>query len=63
MNVIEHFKGRNLSTVEDVREVLTYVAPPGEKREEKIKAIDALFRQTSPQGYRTSETLETYEEF
>lgn len=55
--------GRNLHTKEDVSFVLSFVAPPNEKRELKKEVVDLIFTSTSPQGYKTSDDLDSYGEY
>lgn len=53
----------SLDTQEDVRFVLTEIAPPGKERELKTEVISRLFRKTSPQGVKTAQTLTSYPEY
>lgn len=49
-------------TREEIAQILKDIAPPGKKREDKIKAIEALNLRNT-QGINVVVTLETYEEF
>jgi hypothetical protein len=49
-------------TRQDIAKILADIAPPGEKRAEKIEAIKALGLSNS-QGYGIEVTLESYGEY
>jgi len=46
----------------DIAKILSDIAPPTEKRDEKIQAIKDL-NLSNPQGHDIYLTLETYEQF
>lgn len=65
-NLIEEIhkeRGTKLHTRDDVSFVLSFIAPPGEKRELKKEIIDVLFPGVSFQGYKTSNDLDSYAEY
>jgi hemolysin-activating ACP:hemolysin acyltransferase len=52
-----------LHSRDDVAFVLSVVAPTGQERELKKQVVDSLFTTTSPQGFKTSDDLESYGEY
>jgi hypothetical protein len=64
--VVERVKASgNPPTRQDIHDVLADVAPPGEKRDEKVAAVFQLFkatghRSTNSQGYDVTFDLESY---
>lgn len=49
-------------TRQDIADLLTSIAPPGEKQEEKIAAVAELNKENS-QGIRLEDSLVSYVEF
>jgi hypothetical protein len=52
----------NIVTRQDVADLLKSIGKPGEKRDQKIKAIKDLEMKNS-QGHALENTLDTYKEF
>jgi hypothetical protein len=54
-------------TMRDIADILTEIAPPGEKQEEKQTTIKRLFEEigggVNPQGHSTWDDLENYKEY
>lgn len=51
------------TTTTDVQLVLKTIGEPGKSQEVKRKVVSQLFTSRSPQGYKTEDSLESYEEF
>lgn len=62
-DVLKRFEESDLSTTQDVIDVLTFIAPPGKKQELKREAIAELFKGQSIQGFKVVDSIESYEEF